>query len=246
MNKALIISPTGRPLYFHEDYDKDNHWRYTKPERTYDTCLVLYNDFEPEPDTYDFLVEHKGFKWKILPELSKIIKWEDYDYIGFWDDDYATDIQSVNLALDLARKFDFRLFQQATTSFQTYDCLKHNPEWVFAETNFIEIGIPFFRNDIFRKVIRFIEDYSKDTLNWEASWGIDKVLCYYLQATAHVVHASTARHMVPESSMYDKTAAFNEMDYLMRDFFPRYMKEEFGIDYQYSDVQQTLKAYKFS
>ena len=33
MNKALIITPTGRPLYFHEDYVKDEHWRYTKADR---------------------------------------------------------------------------------------------------------------------------------------------------------------------------------------------------------------------
>lgn len=244
MNKALIITPTGRPIYFHEDYDKDNHWRYTKPERTYETCVVLYNDFVPEPNTYDMIVRQKGFKWKVLPELSKKIMWEDYDYIGFWDDDYATDIQSINKALEYARRYDFRLFQQATTSFQTYDCLKHKPEYAFTETNFIEIGIPFFRNDIFRKMIRFIEDYNKDTMNWEASWGIDKVMCYYLQASAHVVHETTARHMVPESSMYDKTDAFREMDYLMRDFFPRYMKETFNIDYQYADVQQEIRAYK--
>ena len=244
MNKALIITPTGRPIYFHEDYDATNHWRFTKPERTYETCVVLYNDFVPEPNTYDMIVRQPGFKWKVLPELSKKIKWEEYDYIGFWDDDYATDIQSINKALAYARQYDFRLFQQSTTSFQTYDCLKHNPEFVFTETNFIEIGIPFFRNDIFRKMIHFIEDYNADTTNWEASWGIDKVICYYLQASAHVVHETTARHMVPESSMYDKTAAFKEMDYLMRDFFPRYMKEKFGLDYQYTDVQQTIRAYK--
>jgi hypothetical protein len=244
MNKALIISPTGRPIYFHEDYDKDNHWRYTKPERTYETCVVLYNDFVPEPNTYDMIVRQKGFKWKVLPELSKKIKWEDYDYIGFWDDDYATDIQSINKALAYARRYDFRLFQQATTSFQTYDCLKHNPEYAFTETNFIEIGIPFFRNDIFRKMIHFIEDYNNDTTNWEASWGIDKVMCYYLQASAHVVHETTARHMVPESSMYDKTDAFREMEYLMRDFFPRYMREKFDLEYQYTDVQQMIRAYK--
>lgn len=244
MHKALIITPTGRPLFFHEDYDKENHWRFTKLERTYETCVVTYNDFVPEEGTYDYIVHHEGWKWKMLPELSKKIAWQEYDYIGYWDDDYACDIQSVNGALNLARKFDFRLFQQATTSFQWYDCLKPRKEWDFSETNFIEIGVPFFRNDIFRKVIHFIEDYSADTTNWQASWGIDKVLCFYLQQTAHVVHAHTVRHMVPENSLYDKTAAHVEMDYLMQNFFPRYMREKFGIEYHYTDVQQTLKAFK--
>ena len=140
MNKALIITPTGRPIYHHEDYDKDNHWRFTKPERTYETCVVVYNDFQPEPGTYDFIIRRKGLKWNLAPEVSKMINWQDYDYIGVWDDDYATDIQSVNKALAYARRYDFRLFQQSTTSFQTYDCLKHNPEFAFTETNFIELG----------------------------------------------------------------------------------------------------------
>lgn len=240
MNKALIITPTGRPIYHHEDYDKDNHWRFTKPERTYETCVVVYNDFQPEPGTYDYIIRRKGLKWNLVPEVSKIINWQDYDYIGVWDDDYATDIQSINKALAYARRYDFRLFQQATTSFQTYDCLKHNPEFAFTETNFIELGVPFFRNDIYRKVLRFLEDYRYE----KSDWGIDKVLCYYLQASAHVVHETTVRHMLPDESTYNKEDGFREMEYLMRDFFPKYMKENFGLEYQYTDVQQVIRAYK--
>lgn len=240
MNKALIITPTGRPIYHHEDYDKDNHWRFTKPERTYETCVVVYNDFQPEPGTYDYIIRRKGLKWNLVPEVSKIINWQDYDYIGVWDDDYATDIQSINKALAYARRYDFRLFQQATTSFQTYDCLKHNPEFAFTETNFIELGVPFFRNDIYRKVLRFLEDYRYE----KSDWGIDKVLCYYLQASAHVVHDTTVRHMLPDESTYNKEDGFREMEYLMRDFFPKYMKENFGLEYQYTDVQQVIRAYK--
>jgi hypothetical protein len=240
VNKALIITPTGRPLFFDDDYDKENHWRFTKPERTYETCVVVYNDFQPEPGTYDYIIRRKGLKWNLIPEIAKIINWEDYDYIGGWDDDYATDIQSVNYSLELARRFDFRLFQQSTTSFQTYDCLKHNPEFVFTETNFIELGVPFFRNDIFRKVVHFLDAYKYD----KSDWGIDKVLCYYLQASAHVIHGATVKHMLPDESTYNKEDGFREMEYLMREFFPKYMKENFGLDYHYSDIQQTLKAYK--
>lgn len=239
MNKALIITPTGRPLYFHEDYN-DEHWRHTKKGRSYETCVVVYNDFQPEPGTYDYIIRRKGLKWNLVPEVSKIINWQDYDYIGVWDDDYATDINSVEIALSYARRYDFRLFQQATTSFQTYDCLKHNPEFAFTETNFIELGVPFFRNDIYRKVLRFLDAYRYE----KSDWGIDKVLCYYLQASAHVVHDSTVRHMLPDESTYNKEDGFREMEYLMRDFFPKYMKENFDLDYQYSDVQQTIRAYK--
>jgi hypothetical protein len=202
--------------------------------------VVVYNDFQPESGTYDFIIRRKGLKWNLVPEVSKIINWEDYDYIGVWDDDYATDIQSINKSLSYARRYDFRLFQQSTTSFQTYDCLKHNPEYAFTETNFIELGVPFFRNDVYRKVLRFLNDYRYE----KSDWGIDKVLCYYLQASAHVVHDTTVRHMLPDESTYNKEDGFREMEYLMRDFFPKYMQDNFGLEYQYSDVQQTIRAYK--
>lgn len=242
-NKALIITPTGCPLYFDDNYDKNNHWRFTKSERTYETCLVVFNDFQPEPGTYDYIIRKKGLKWRLIPEICEIIKWENYDYIGCWDDDYACDIQSVNQALSLARRYDFRLFQQAlkesTVTWSPYPCLKENKELSFAETNFIELGVSFFRNDIFRKVLSFLNDYKYE----KSDWGIDKILCYYLQATAHVIHEVTVKHMRPESS-YSKDDGFREMHYLMYDFFPKYMKEKFNIDYIPSDVQKTLKGYK--
>ena len=117
--------------------------------------------------------------------------------------------------------------------------MKHNPEFVFTETNFIETGVPFFRNDIFRKFLDFLNDYEYKV----SEWGIDKVMCHLLQCTAHVVHETTVKHMRPES-WYDKTDAFRDMEYLMREFFPKYMKEKFGIDYTYDDRQITFAGYK--
>ena len=242
-NRALIISPTGCPIMEHEDYEKGKHWRMAHSERTYDTCLVVFkDDFEPEPGTYDMLLKAKGIKWHIIPKVAKMINWEDYDYIGCWDDDYATDIRSVNRALEIARQFDFRLFQQATTSYQWFDCLKHNPEWMFAETNYIEPGVCFFRNDIFRKVLKFLDDYKFE----KSEWGVDRVLCTYLGQTAHVVHETTVRHMRPEVSSFDKNEAEREMGYLINDFFPKYMKKNFNIDLvppDYAYQTRTLRAF---
>jgi hypothetical protein len=237
MDKALIITPTGCPMFFDDLYDKDNHWRFTKPERTYETYVVVFNDFCPEPKTCDFGVRKGGLKWNMLPELCQYIRWQNYDYIGYWDDDYCTDIQSVNKALNIARENDFRFFQQSLTSWTVYPCLQHNPNYLFTETNFIELGIPFFRNDIFRKLLRFLNDYKYK----ESDWGIDKILSYYFQQTAHVVHASTAKHMRRESS-YSKEAGFREMKYLMTDFFPKYMKDNFGLNYIYNDEQKVIRA----
>jgi len=239
-HKSLLITPTGTNIFFDDAYDRENHWRFTKPERTYETLVVVYNDFQPEPGTYDFIIRKQGRKWNMLPEICDMFNWQDYDYIGYWDDDYCTDIQSVNKALAYARQFDFRLFQQSLTSWTVYPILEQNKEFLFSETNFIELGVPVFRNDIFRKVLRFLRDYQYK----ESDWGIDKVLCYYLQQSAHVIHDVSIKHMRRESS-YDKEAGFREMSYLMNDFFPKYMKENFNIDYTPIDKQIMLKAWKY-
>jgi hypothetical protein len=244
-NKALIITPTGCSMFFDEEYDKDNHWRKKTDGRSYEVCVIGFKeDYVPEENTYDYFFQYPvRKKWKQLPELcdflaEKGIKWWNYDYIGYWDDDYCTDIQSVELALRLARQFDMRLFQQSLTSWTVYPCLRQNKDWLFSETDFTEMGVPFYRADIFKKVLTLLEDYVYN----ESEWGIDKVMCFYLQQSAHVIHACSIKHMRRES-WYDKNNAFKEMDYLMHEWFPKYMKDTFNLDYKYNDTQNVLRAY---
>lgn len=242
MNKALIITPTGCPMFFDDEYDKDNHWRFTKPERTYETVVVTFNDFVPEDNSFDRWIKYPiRYKWKQVPELldNLNIRWYDYDYIGYWDDDYCTDIKSVNRALELARQFDFPFFQQSLKSWTVYPCLEHDPTCSFSKTNFTEMGVPFYRTDVFSKVLKLLRDYQYK----ESEWGIDKIMCDYLRLPAYIVHEVSAKHMRRES-WYDKTNAFIEMDYLMKDWFPKYMKEKFGLDYQYHDNQVVIEKYK--
>lgn len=235
MNKALIISPTGCDPFFDYSFDKSDHWRFAKDHRTYDTCLVVFNDHHPPAGTYDQIIRHKGKKWAMLPEIAKKVAWQDYDYIGYWDDDYCTTIWDVNNALSIARSLDVALFQQSLTSWTVYPVLENDPSLVYTETNFIELGVPFFRNDIFRKVIKFFEDYTPG----EAEWGMDKIMCHYLQRSANVIHSSTIRHMRPESS-YSKDAGFKEMEHLMREWYPKYSREKLGREYSYCDKQIAL------
>lgn len=245
-NDALIISPTGTSLFFDDAYDKDNHWRFVKPNRTYHTCIIGFKeDYIPEANTCDFFFHYPiRYKWKQLPELLEFlrikgIKWEDFSYIGYWDDDYCTDIQSVNRSLEIARRFDFPFFQQSLRSWTVYPCLQQDTTCSFAKTNFTEMGIPFYRMDVFRKVLRLLNDYQYK----ESEWGIDKIMCDYLRLPAYIVHEVSAKHMRRES-WYDKTNAFKEMDYLMKDWFPKYMKDRFGLDYQYHDNQVVIEKYK--
>jgi len=241
MDKALIICPVGINMVFDDAYDKDNHWRYTKSFRRYETLLVVYNDFVPEPGTYDYIIRKpRSRKWNSLNEICRQFNWQDYDYIGCWDDDYATDIASVNRSIELARQFDFRLFQQSMISWTVYPCLEQNKDWVFSETNFTELGVPFYRNDIFRKVLKFFDDYDKEGL--KTTWGMDKVMCAYLQHTAHIIHEVSAKHMRPEVSTYSKELGFKEMEYVMTKWFPRYMRAR-GIEYIPNDQQNILRAW---
>jgi len=242
MDKALIITPTGCPMFFDDAYDKDNHWRFNKPERTYKTIVVGFKeDYVPEPNSYDTFFHYPiRYKWKQVPELLDkfSIDWYNFDYIGVWDDDYCTDIQSVNRALEIARRFDFPFFQQSLISWTVYPCLKQNTSCLFTKTNFTEMGVPFYRTDVFSKVLKLLRDYQYR----ESEWGIDKIMCDYLRLPAYIVHEVSAKHMRRES-WYDKTNAFAEMDYLMKDWFPKYMKENFAIDYQYHDNQYVLEKY---
>jgi hypothetical protein len=50
--------------------------------------------------------------------------------------------------------------------------------------------------------------------------------------------------MRPNVSSYSKEDGFREMNYLMTDFFPKYMKEKFNINYVYTDKQETLRGWK--
>ncbi len=235
-NKALIITPTGTDPFFDPQYDKDSHWRFVSEDRTYETCVVTFNDHVPQPGSYDILLHHKGLKWNMLNDICEKIRWESYDYIGYWDDDYCTDIKSVNMALHMARKGDFAYFQQALTSWTVYPCLEWSPALSCTKTNFIELGVPFFRNDIFRKVLALLRDYRYK----ESDWGIDKILFHYLNLPAHVVHESTIKHMRRESS-YSKEAGFREMDYLMKDWYPKYAANVLKRPYTYNDQQVVLE-----
>ena len=242
-DKSLIISPTGCSMFHDSEYEpKEDHWRYTNSSRLYETVVVTFNDFIPEQNSYDrweqYPIRHK---WKQIPELlDKLdIKWYNFPYIGIWDDDYCTNWQSINRSLELAYQFDFPFFQQSLKSWTVYPCLENDPSCTFSKTNFTEMGICWYRTDVFSKALKLLRDYQYN----ESEWGIDKIMYDYLKLPAYIVHEVSAKHMRKES-WYDKTNAFREMDYLMKEWFPKYHKEKFGTDYQYNDNQVIIEKYK--
>ena len=241
MEKALIFTAVGTGLFFDDAYDKENHWRFTKPERTYETCAIVFNDFEPESNTYDYIIRKKGFKWNIIPEVAANFNLDKYDYIGCYDDDHTTDIQSLNGALAIARHYDFKLFTQSFASKNDWPCLMNDPSLIYTETDFIELSVPIFRTDMFKKLLPLLLDYKITT----SDWGLDKVWCHFLQTTANVVHFNTIKHMRLNDSHYDRNDAFKAMEYFLTDYYPKYVKEHMGIDnYQHVESQEVLKAWR--
>ena len=247
MANNLIICPVGIPMTFDDRFDMQNHWRYTtKAERDYETLLVVYNDFQPEPDTYDHLIRMKGHKWQIIRQIPEIFDLSKYDYIGCVDDDQITDIQSFNLGLNLAHNFDFKLWQLSMIegSGIIYDCLKQNKEWIFSETNFVEMGSTFFRKDIFFKAVEFFNE-----LDFTVGWGIDKVWCDVLECNANVVHAASIYHPPNhiKPSYYDQREAMNEMNKMIYEVYPRIMKDKYKREnWQFVDSQVTLRAFELA
>lgn len=242
--KGLIICPVGNPMSFHPAYDAGNHWRYTNQiERLYETLLVVYNDdYTPPPNTFDHILYMKGHKWEIIKKVPEVFDVTKYSYIGCVDDDLVTDIQSFNFGLVIANVYDFKLWQLSMIegSGIIYDCLKQNRDLLFSETNFVEMGSPFFRQDMFHKAIDFLKE-----LNFTVGWGIDKVFCDVLDCTANVVHLKSIYHPpnTIKPSYYDQREAMKEMNHMIQNVYPGIMKNKYNKpNWVFRDRQDTLNV----
>lgn len=233
MNKSLIICPVGSPLTFDSRFNKDNHWRYTQSNRLYETLVFQYSDYTPDVGTYDTLIRKKGFKWSLAKELLSSIEYKHYEYIGFLDDDLITDIQSINNAITIANQNDLKLFQLSVTqdSDMFYSILKNKPGVKYTTTNFIEVMGPFIHSSLIPLCLELWNEYDIYT-----GWGFDKVLCDLTKIDAAVIHASQMYHPRREGN-YEKSKAFAEMDHLLYDVFPKFMKKKYNEEWQFEERQ---------
>jgi hypothetical protein len=231
--RNLIICPVGNPITFDARFDQENHWRYVHDDRKYETLVFQYSDYVPDHNTYDRLIEQKGFKWSLAKEWLPKIDYTQYDYIGFMDDDLITDRENVNRTLDIAYEKDLKIFQLSVTqdSDMFYSILKNKPGVKYTKTNFVEVMGPFIHSSLIPKCIELWNMYDIYT-----GWGFDKVLCQLTETDAAVIHASQMYHP-KRSGNYDKSKAFAEMDKLLYEVFPRYMRSK-GIEkWQYIESQ---------
>lgn len=224
--KSLIFCPVGIPINFHKEYDKDNHWRYTKDGREYETIVYQYKDFAIEDNSYDHLVKLKGYKWELAKHFLNYFDWKEYEYIGFWDDDLITDIQSVNRAIDISRKNNINLFQLSTVrgSDSTHKILHQQEVLKFSKTNFVEGMGPFIHSSLIPILLDFWKYHEV-----KSGWGFDIILSSILKTKAGVIHEVSMYHP-SKVSYYDKSKAFSEMYEILEKVYPKFMKEKYDED----------------
>jgi hypothetical protein len=245
MADNLIITPVGIPLIFDDRYDRENHWRYTdKAERKYETLAVVYNDYVPEPNTYDHILHMKGHKWQIIRELPKMFDFSKYKYIGCIDDDLVTTIKDFNEGFELGIKYNLPFWQLSVVEGTSYQCCAYDSECDFSETNFIEMGTPVFRNDMFFKILEFFNE-----LDIEVGWGVDKMFCGVLQTPGYVIHSANMYHPPNnvKPSYYDQKEAMREMNYMISEVYPKIMRDKYKRDdWQFIDSQVTFRKFKIA
>ena len=225
MPNAIFV-PVGIPLAFHPAYDANNHWRMTKTTRNYEVFAYTYNDFQPEVGTYDVLVRDKGFKWELAEHFLETFDYRNYEYIGFWDDDLITDIQSVNRAIELAKENDLKLFQLSTIagSESSHGILHQDKSKSLSITNFNEGMAQFVHSSLIPIILEFWKHHKV-----KSGWGFDLIMSAITKERCGVMHEVSMYHP-NKPSYYDKGAANSEMVDILDNVYPKFMKEYYGED----------------
>jgi hypothetical protein len=243
--KNLIIVPVGMEVPTDPKIKDEDHWRWIHNKRNYETLAVCYNDFEPEINSYDYIIEMKGHKWDIMKGLVdwNMFHFDDYEYIGCVDDDLITDYQSFNLGLELANKFKFQYWQLSmppdSDLHPNYKkVLQQDPNCDFSATNFIEMGSPFFTVKKFKELMEMLYHW-----DFKIGYGIDTIFFDFFQCAANVVHAATI-HQPFRESYYDKTEAMQEMYEFISRKYPEIMWKYYGRKTNVNENYHVFCSYK--
>ena len=237
----IFVAVGNNPIEFHDAYDRENHWRYTKPERDYEVMVAQYGDVEPDPETYDIHVKYKGPKWVIVKQFLDNFEnvAYDYEYVSFFDDDLITDIQSVNRSFEIARQNNLKLFQLSTLegSASAHHILHQDKTLSYSRTNFIEGMSPTFHTSLI-PVLRKFMDYHEV----KSGWGFDLILGSITRQLPAVIHEVSVYHP-DKQSYYDTSAAQAEMQHILKEVYPKFMRDRWGspidtdIDWLGNDVR---------
>ena len=223
MSNAIFV-PVGIPIAFHDAYDKDNHWRYTKDTRNYQTIAYNYNDYHIEEGTYDIVVKDKGFKWQMAKHFLETFDYRDYEYIGFWDDDLITDIQSINRGLEIAKQNDIKIWQLSTIagSDSSHGILHQDKNLKYTTTNFNEGMGVFFHSSLIPTLLKFWEYHEV-----KSGYGFDLIFSSITKEKCGVIHECSMYHPA-KPSYYNLGEAIKEQNHITQNIYPKFMKDTYN------------------
>lgn len=242
MKKSIIMCPVGTSIQYGEVYDKENHWRFTKPQRTYETFIYHYNDYEIEPGSYDYIKKQSGPKWRLVKDFLDTFDYTQYEYVAFFDDDLITDIQSINRGIEIAKEYGVKIFQLSMLegSAASHGVTRQNKNLKFTETNFVEGMGCFFHSSLIPRLLDFWKFH--DPIS---GWGFDLIFSDILKEHTGIIHEVSMYHP-NRVSFYDHNAANNEMYEILNNVYPRFMKDIYNEDIRWdqgkhSTVYKTVK-----
>ena len=245
----LIFCAVGNPILTCDDYDKDNHWRLNKPYRNYETVVCNYktDGFEPDDNTYDVKYYDTGYKWQLVNRFLQNFTYEDYEYIGFFDDDVITDIQSLNRAFEIAKDKDFKLFQMSmkSGSESSHSILLQDSNLMYSRTNFVEGMGCIFHNSLIPILLDFWTLHECKT-----GWGLDIIFDAITKTIPAVIHEVSMFHPPADfkgytPSYYNNSVAVEEMNHILYNVYPQFMKKRYNENTGpytggYSSVYETV------
>ena len=160
--KTLVVVRCG---------DQSLHSEWVNELSNFDVVLSYFgNDLPYNLDHIKFVHHFKGSKWQGLYDffLNYPDIWEEYDYIWVPDDDLSTTAENLNLFFNLCQKYQFILAQPALTknSYFSHPLLLQVSNFIYRETNFVEVMAPCFSKSAFDKCWKTFSEN-------KSGWGLD-------------------------------------------------------------------------
>lgn len=241
----LIIRPSGdRKLQYHDLFNKNEHWAIKNEKSTYELWLNQYTDSIPPENMYDKLFIKPGtMRWLAIKEiLNETEEWKRYEYIGFFDDDLASDIDNINAAIQVAKDNNLKIFQPSLTQDSRsahFATLGNQPGVLYTTTQMNEIMCIFIHSSLIPELKELLNSYGV----W-AGWGIDFTIGPWTNVHPAVIHTSKIFHPPDNGSTYSFERAMTEANNLLQNVFPALYKQKYNSCWAFNYIESTKEISK--
>lgn len=186
-------------------------------DRNWDLCISWYDDAEPDPsDAVEYLTIQRDVRKFAAFHQIFATRPDFWDYERIWlpDDDLMVTRAAINRLFEICRRNRIELAQPALdeASHLTYPITRRDPRFALRFTNFVEVMCPVFSRDALRTCI----DGFRSTFS---SWGLDAIwpsLVGVGGTRIAIVDEVEVTHTRPVGGLYDREAAFAEMNALLK------------------------------